>query len=289
MRQSLYPAAAWYARRVKHRGLGGALRMLHPTDEAAARYGVVRTVPFERGLRLTVDTSNHVGRVIYFHGAYRPECLAAVRSHMPAGSVGVDVGTAVGDFTVVMAHAAGADGAVHAFEPWPPELERCRANLELNGLTNVVLNRMAVADHDGEATFIGSNGDNQSGGFLRAAAGASEAISCETVRLDSYLREASRLDFMKIDAQGADLLVLRGAEQCIERWRPAILLTSCQEGVYARFGTSIAEVTEFLAARGYRVRWLSAPSRLPRILRPRSFAAALFLPDGASRPEEAAI
>jgi FkbM family methyltransferase len=165
---------------------------------------------------------------------------------------------------------------VHAFEPWPPEFARCRANVELNGLTNVVLNRTAVSDIDGSATFLGSEGDNQSDGFLCEGAGG---IACETVRLDTYLRTAGPVHLIKLDAQGADLRALRGAEACLARWRPAVLLTSCQDAIYARFGTSIEEVSAFMRARGYRVTWLRPASLLPRVLRTPQFPAALWEAD----------
>jgi FkbM family methyltransferase len=269
-RRCLYPIARQYAHRVRHRGINLMLRLLHPISP---EYGFVRTVPFLEGLRLKVDTSSYLGWWMYFYGLYRPECLAITAACLSQGETVIDVGASIGVFTVAMAVAVGPRGIVLAFDPWPPEYERCAENLRLNGLTNVNLNREAVADATHISVIYGSEGSNQSNGSLEVGSNGSLEVGrsssdsitsriCSTISIDDYMPNLNRLDFVKIDSQGADLKVLEGARTALQRWHPVLLLNSVHEGLYQRFGYCTADVRDLLRQQGYDIRRVDAAGRL---------------------------
>ncbi len=259
-RSWLYPIGREYAHRFRHRGLDMMLRALHPIESG---YGFVRTVPFVNKLRLKVDTSTYIGWKIYFYGVYRPEYLAVTLASLREGDTALDVGASIGDFVVAMASAVGSRGAVHAFEPWPSEYERCAENILLNGFNNVVLNREAVAQASQMSVIYGSGGANQSNSRLEVAfSGSGLSHVCPTTSIDDYMQKLQRLDFLKIDSQGSDLRVLDGAQATIETWRPILFLSSVNYGLYGLYGTSIVDVYDFLVNRNYTIHRIDEMGRL---------------------------
>lgn len=258
-RRAAYAIARAYAHRAPHRGVHRAILTLHPLDARVAERAVSAVVPFE-GVRLRVDTADLIGWRLYFFGTYRPDRLAVLRSLKP-GDVALDIGASQGMFTCVMARNVGAAGAVHAFEPWPSEFEKCAANVALNGFENVMLNRVALSHRVGAAALYGAAGANQSRASLVANSTPDRIqTTCRTTTVDEYARPLSRLDFISLDAQGADFDVLRGAEVTLERLRPRLLLTSVCEPLYRAAGTSSDEIAGFLRDRRYHVSWIQPKS-----------------------------
>jgi FkbM family methyltransferase len=135
------------------------------------------------------------------------------------GMVAVDVGANVGFHTHRLARPVGAGGRVHALEP-DPEKIRQQARTERDaGLAQVQLHRQAAGEHAGEQSLYLSavnRGDHR----LTAGAEPRQAIPVPTVVLDTLLAGEPRVDFVKIDVQGAEASVLRGLVQTLAR-RPS--------------------------------------------------------------------
>lgn len=138
-----------------------------------------------------------------------------------SGAVGayVDVGASTGWFAVPFAKR---EHQVIAFECNPRAIARLKANCDLNGVS-IVLHEAAATDRVGEAVFTHNPRlPLTSGGSLErvAANKASETVRCLT--LDSVISEPVSL--LKIDVEGHELAVLRGATKLIARSRPAMVL-----------------------------------------------------------------
>jgi FkbM family methyltransferase len=154
-----------------------------------------------------------------------------VRERLAPGDVVYDVGANVGLFTNMMSRRVGALGKVRAFEPNPPVFEDLKRIVVLNQLTNVDLYPVAVSDSEGFAAF------NQilSGDVTREASGLAlggynqtilpSAISVATTTLD--LVEAATPhppSLIKIDVEGAEFHVLRGARRALAKYHPKLVI-----------------------------------------------------------------
>jgi FkbM family methyltransferase len=163
------------------------------------------------------------------------ETLRGICRHIKPGDTVVDVGAFIGDHTIAYARAThGVDsGRVLAFEPNPPAFECLRRNM--TGLVHVECINAGLSDAPGNMGFVASEN-----------VGASRLAGVGTIpvkTLDSYgLR---RLDFMKIDAEGMELRILRGALDTIERCRPKMYI-EVNRGALAHAGTSPEELVSFL-------------------------------------------
>jgi FkbM family methyltransferase len=175
-------------------------------------------------------------------GTYEPRQTRLFREYVTAGATVFDVGAHVGYYTVLSAVLAGGNGRVFSFEPNPANHEFLRRHVALNRLDNVVIENVAVSDSNGTASFAFGTG---SGTGRLSADGA---IEVRTVRLDDYCDEHDVAPgVMKIDVEGAELDVLRGADRIIGAHHPIIFLSTHGEEVHAG-------CLEWLRERSYDLR-----------------------------------
>lgn len=177
-----------------------------------------------KGLRFNTGRSN-AGYVL---GTTEPVVQHAFVSLLRPGMVVYDVGANVGFFTVIAARLCCPEGHVVAFEPLPENFERIRHNVALNNFQNVMVCCEALSDTDGKALFqvsaeptwgnlvgVGKDIDQKTG-----------TIEVNVSRLDLLVQtdELPVPDLIKIDVEGAEAQVLRGAEDTLRRTRPLLLV-----------------------------------------------------------------
>ncbi len=185
--------------------------------------------------------------IAWQHRWYEAE-LGHLRDLVPPGTLAVDVGAWWGPWTYWLARRASR---VVAFEP-VPDLAAFLASV---APANVAVLNAALSDSTGEATIwmpAGGRGSEGVSSLEAPADGTSTTtISVSTTRLDDV--ELDRVGFMKIDVEGHELSVLRGAVETIRRDRPTIVAE-----VEQRFhqGRSVAAVFNLLSSLGYDGRFL---------------------------------
>lgn len=155
------------------------------------------------------------------------------------GKTILDIGAHIGYSTLCFAELVGENGHVLTFEPSPYNITYIEKHLELNPNLNkrIQLFKVAVSDNDGTDDFVFSNKVEEgmsSGSFIESADPIWEKeifenktgfkrMSVKTVKLDS-LREIQNPYIIKIDVEGAESLVLKGAIELIRKYSPVILL-----------------------------------------------------------------
>lgn len=177
-----------------------------------------------RGLRWVVGVGLHG----CWLGTYEWRKQLAFARAIPRAAVVYDVGANTGFYTLLAARRAGPDGAVHAFEPNPRNLAPLREHVRLNRFDRVTVHPVALADRAGEMAFSDSGsftGRLTEQGALRVAVATLDQIAGE--------RRAAPPTVMKIDVEGAELSVLRGGRELIERHRPVIFLATHGREVHA--------------------------------------------------------
>jgi FkbM family methyltransferase len=212
--------------------------------------------PFAGGLiYLDIDESPHMRRRV--EGQYEPHKVAAVQRLLPAGGTFVDVGANKGDFSLIAARTAGPEGRVIAFEPGPENATWARKSVELNGYPNVELLEVALSDSEGEAKLhLGRRSGWHS---LVSRPVDQDTITVRTRTLDTVLAErgSPTVDMLKIDVEGSELAVLRGARQTLSQEHGMWILLD----VHPDFQVDPAEVAEALRAHGFALRAPEDPER----------------------------
>ena len=137
------------------------------------------------------------------------------RSLLKKGMVVVDVGANLGIYTLI---ALSAECEVHSYEPSPAVFNILRENICANGFAETGLahlNNMAVSDKDGSMDFYVCK--NISGHSSLFGKEYGEPISVPVVSLDSHLKDFAKIDVIKIDVEGAEMLVFNGMREIIRR------------------------------------------------------------------------
>jgi FkbM family methyltransferase len=149
---------------------------------------------------------------------FDPTELAAIAEHLCPGMVFVDVGANVGAYTLFAAHAAAETCKLIAVEPHPVALERLRYNLAANGYDNVLVEPVAVADRCGTVSLniVASNLGQTSvvensvvENAVRGQRGSVHNIPSTTLLAICEKHQLGRLDVLKIDIEGYEILVLQ--------------------------------------------------------------------------------
>ena len=171
-----------------------------------------------RGLACSLP-SGEVMRVLPGHRylSWNPVEYAAFRNAAAPGMVALDVGANVGAYAVLLGQWVGASGQVYAFEPSQRAFDGLVRHVALNAQAGIVRPvPAAVSDRDGTAALIvaGTAGESRLAGTAESAT----VIRVPTVTIDSFCaREGVQPSFIKIDVEGAELAVLRGARETIRR------------------------------------------------------------------------
>jgi FkbM family methyltransferase len=152
----------------------------------------------------------------YRQFSWNPEEYRAFREAVRPGAVVLDVGANVGSYTLLFAMWAGPAGRVIALEPAPDAREGLRVHVALNRVADrVEIIAAAAAEHAGSARF-GVDGASGGNALINAGSPTGRTIEVETTSLDEFCRmRGLRPDVMKIDAEGAELDVLKGARSVL--------------------------------------------------------------------------
>lgn len=208
-------------------------------------------VRFGPAICMDLDLSRLTDVLAYCYGPGEMEVGFACQKLCPPDGIVVDVGGNVGTTTLSFA-ASVPRGHVHVFEPSRALLPCLRRNLELSRAHNVTVHPIGLADAPSQGRLeIATPGNPGSAYVVDGAGGDAFAIQ----RLDDALADLPRFDFLKIDVEGYELRVLRGAAALLQKHRPVVLF-EVNEGALRRGGTSGREVCEHLLALGYRLAFL---------------------------------
>lgn len=154
-------------------------------------------------------------------------CEAADRTiQCEPGDVVIDAGGCWGDTALYFAHLAGPGGRVASFEFLPKNLEILRKNLMLNPelASRIRVYENPVWSVTGEALSVNEYGPGTS---VSKTTNEHRGLEVSTVALDSLIANGDydRIDFIKMDVEGAELEALRGAEAVIKQFRPKLAIT----------------------------------------------------------------
>lgn len=217
-------------------------------------HGVVSHLPryqicTRAGVKYHCDLDELIDRSIFMYGAWESETVSWIRQNVFNGSFVVEVGANVGAHTLQIAKHVGDSGHVHAFEPTLYAFEKLKLNLRLNPdlKKRVTLHPNIVADSnmviDGKRiisswSFSGPKDLDKS----------LVLPECQSTTIDSFAFD--KVDIIKIDVDGYDYKVLRGARETIARFTPLIFIELCKYSLSSQ-GDCINDIFAFMNEFGY--------------------------------------
>jgi FkbM family methyltransferase len=211
---------------------------------------------YDSRLLININTADFLEWLVFFYGYHEPGLTRQIKRIFQPGFVAFDVGANVGSHSLIMSDRAGKDGKIFAVEPNPVAAQRLRENIALNQLDNIAVLSYAFSDAPADKKlFVPVEGTANRGvaslypenvNYQRVE------VPVEVITMDEVVRERglSRLDFIKIDTEGNELKVLRGARNCIAKYRPLIVFEYDLRS-WSNSGTDFAVAKEYFSGLNY--------------------------------------
>lgn len=184
----------------------------------------------------------------YLRGEVESATQSILQERLRPGQFFYDLGANIGLFSLLAARIVGPAGKVFSFEPDPEVAARLKRNVDRNGFTNVTIVQAGVWSTSGRRIFQPASVSSPDRGLGKFASDedAVDGVALECVALDDFTASEPPSDAIKCDVEGAEVEVLRGAEQLLRTRRPWIVCEIHSEA-------NGRCVRELLGRAGYRV------------------------------------
>jgi len=206
------------------------------------------------GFVMVLRGDNYLEEEIIRSGQWEPSTTQFIRRTLQPGMTVVDVGANIGYFSLLMASLVGPEGEVHAFEPYPGYIERMHLSLAVNSFEQIYLNKYALSDKKEQHELFKGIASARMHRWSHPDAVFNKVhdkviVSC--IPFDEYAsKNFKKLDLIKIDVDGYEMNVLRGALASINRYRPIIIIELYEEALNDA-SSSASEVLELFSSWSY--------------------------------------
>jgi len=189
------------------------------------------------------------------HGDYETTERQILEVVAEGTEVILDVGANCGWYAIHLQECMARSGIIYAFEPVPKTHEELKANIHLNNLQDKIKEQnFALSDRSGTAVMYLPNFSGSPAASMRNLHQEEENIEveCKLEQLDEFCHAQglARIDLIKCDVEGAELLVLRGGQESIKKYRPVLFIEILRKWSH-EFGYHPNDILSFLRELGY--------------------------------------
>jgi FkbM family methyltransferase len=203
-----------------------------------------------QGSKMLLDPKDQ--RSLSVYGVHEPLETEIVKRLIKQGDIVLDIGANIGYYTLLFAKLVGPQGKVFAFEPAPSNYALLERNVEINGYKNVVLVQKAVSNRTMKvklylsASSIGDHRIYQEDGR--------QFVEVEAVSLDDFFRYyGGRIDFIKMDIQGAEFVAFQGMLNLLKKNKSVQLITEYAPSWIKRSGSDPEDYLKLLTKQGFEL------------------------------------
>ena len=203
------------------------------------------------GIWYELDLSEYMEWVIYYglNVENRSDLYSLVKSEM----VLFDIGSNVGETLLNFAKLTGKNGKVYGFEPVPYTFNKCSNNISLNAFSNISVAQIALSSKQ-ESLYFQEANNNNSGGVFMNKNNTPGSYKVEGITLDAYVEriEITHLDLIKVDVEGFETNVLKGARETCKKFRPKLFVEVDEVNLKSQ-GSSANELIALITSYGYQI------------------------------------
>jgi FkbM family methyltransferase len=191
----------------------------------------------------------------YFPKDYEAANFNFLESVCKQGDAIIDVGAHFGLFSVRASQIVGSKGKVFAFEPAPSTFSILNKTVLINNVENIVVPiKAAMSDNNGQAKFyLSSTVGDVANSLVNYNDNVHMGYEVDLIKCDSFVQKKNiKVNFFKIDAEGAELSVLKGAEWVLREQKPYCILSMHPSSIL-KFGDSSEKIWNFLQGLNYYI------------------------------------
>lgn len=190
-------------------------KILFKSKKGVGRYAI------DEGIKLEMDLTEAVNSGVIILGSWNQFETSVLKTVLQFGDVVIDVGAFMGSYSLLASKLTGENGRVYAFEPNPDYFKKLKRNILLNNFHNIQAFDLALSNKKGVVKFYPAS----SGSSLvknvaeRLINKKIKPIKVKTITLNDFIskEKIGHIDFIKIDVEGWDLQVLKGASNILRR------------------------------------------------------------------------
>lgn len=233
-------------------------------------------------IAMEVDISKVMGAAFYWIGFHEFKEWRYLQRFLTPDMVFLDVGANQGEYSLFAAKRL-TKGEVIAFEPVDEIFEKLHDNIALNHFTNIKTLKTGLSDAKGilpiyEMQAAGANHEGLATLYQSELRGKLiQQINLDTLDNLSSELKLDRIDFIKVDIEGAELSMLKGAKDTIARFRPQVMV-EMNDDTFKAAGYSKTDVIEFFEELRYKAHFINKQGVLIPIVSFEVFANVIFVP-----------
>lgn len=200
-------------------------KILKNTANHILKLVIPKEIELKEGVFLELDQSDPVASGAIALGVYERYESELFRSKIKPSMTIIDIGANLGYYTAIASRLAGERGLVVAFEPEPNFFKLLSRNIRRNGLKNVINFELAIAEKNGLTNLYLSN-ENKGHNSLINSEELKNSVQVKTTTLDDFLasQKITKVDMIKMDVEGAEILALEGMRNTLIKHRPLLFL-----------------------------------------------------------------
>ncbi len=198
----------------------------------------------------------------YFESDYEKENIAFLKNNCKSGATVLDIGAHLGLMSAICAQLAGDKGHVYAFEPTPLTFGVLKKVTRMNDAQDIIhpVNK-AVSNFTGELDFfVDENAGSNANSLVSRNDKNRNTRKTGVITIDDFVKEQrlTKIDLIKIDAEGSELDVLRGGMNSMLQFRPKMIL-ALHPQLIKNNGQNAGDIYDLLGEMSYRIFFREAP------------------------------
>jgi FkbM family methyltransferase len=223
-------------------------------------------------IRLKVSSKSVLAKPLSINAGFEEAERKIIKRLVRPGMIVFDIGANIGLYTAVIAKQLNNKGHVFSFEPYSSTCDYLKYNVSLNELNNVTVEGLALTDSDGQQDFFifpeGEEVYNSLGAQKRDVekTKAERTIKVQVSKLDTYckINKIDRIDFIKLDVEGAEEKVFEGGKEVFKTLNP-IIITEIYEKSAIQCGCSGVRMLKNFGQLGYTIYNIDEKSNLTKL------------------------
>jgi FkbM family methyltransferase len=228
--------------------------------------GTLRNVK-RKGNRYILDLSDYQEWLLYFY--CKSDSSDHILDYLEKAEVIFDIGANIGQTSLNITQTQkkkGLNPVIYAFEPYPRTYHKLKTNVDLNASSDILAYNLGLSTEKGILHMIQHSPSN-SGGF-RMTNNPTNSVAVPVISLDEFVSEnhLMKVDFIKIDVEGFELQVLKGAQETLKRFKPILVFEYSVKNILAQNG-DIADALNRLLEMNYLLMTKEGLSNLESILK----------------------
>lgn len=197
-----------------------------------------------------LDEKDSLG--LNFNENFEPLETQIVKNEIKKNDIVLDIGANIGYYTLIFAQLVGNSGKVYSFEPDPTNFKILKKNIFVNKHKNVVLENKAVSNKEGNLKLYLST-ENNGMHRIYPSKWCKESIDIHSIKIDSYFENEQKIDFIKLDIEGAEFDALIGMKSLIHKNKDLTIFIEFVPTSLKEYGTNPEDILDFFINEGFKI------------------------------------